>query len=153
MRMLKTMGIAVSVLALFATARAGAGDGLITVLSERSVAEAAEAARSIIEEKGLTFFFQVDHAANARSAGLSLRPTVVLVFGNPKIGTPLMEAAPSLAVDLPQKLLITAVDGETRILYNDPGYLAGRHGLSGDDPRIRKIRGVLESIAAGAAGR
>ena len=94
---------------------------------------------------------RVDHAANAETVDRSLRPTRLLVFGNPDLGTPLMEASPTTAIDLPQKMLVWADStGQVRLAYNDPQYLAERHGISGRDDALRTIGGALRKPARGA---
>ena len=128
---------------------------LVTVESDADVATTYDRLRSAVEANpNLSVMAEFDHAENAAGAGLNLRPTRVLVFGNPNAGTPLMQAAPTLAIDLPQKMLVYEGDGgQTMIAYNSPDYLAQRHGLSGQDERIAAIREVLASLARTASGR
>ncbi|MEM9092716.1 MAG: DUF302 domain-containing protein [Cyanobacteria bacterium P01_F01_bin.53] len=126
--------------------------GLVIKQSPHSVEDTEQRFISILEEKGLNVFATVDHAQNAEGAGLSLRPTRVVIFGNPKLGTPLMQCAQSLAIDLPQKMLIWEdEDGQVQVAYNDPRYLGGRHqlGACGNEV-IQTIAGALDNFSNGA---
>lgn len=124
-------------------------EGIVTVTSEDSVEETVSRIQGDIEGSDLTLMTTVDHASNAESAGEDLPPTTLLVFGNPTVGTPLMQAKRSVAIDLPQKMLVWDDDGQTRVSYNDPQYLADRHGIEGQDDRIEQIGTVLEGLAKG----
>ncbi len=102
----------------------------------------------------MTVFNRVNHAAGAEKVGKSLRPTELLVFGNPKVGAPLMLCSQSVAIDLPQKALIWEDDsGQVWISYNDPRYLALRHNLQGCEKILKKVAGALGNFTkkAGAA--
>jgi uncharacterized protein (DUF302 family)/uncharacterized membrane protein YidH (DUF202 family) len=106
------------------------GNGIITVESHHSVDQTVEKLEALLEAKGIKLFTLVDHSGEAKKAGMQMRPTKLLIFGNPKAGTPLMIASPSIAIDLPLKLLVWEdAGGRTRISYNDPAYLQERHGL------------------------
>ncbi len=117
--------------------------------SPYSVAETESRFVSLIEAKGLNVFATVDHAQNAESAGLNLPPTRVVIFGNPQLGTPLMQCAPSIAIDLPQKMLIWEEEsGQVQIAYNDPRYLGGRHRLGNcGNNVIQQIAGALDNFS------
>ncbi|MEV5967567.1 DUF302 domain-containing protein [Kribbella sp. NPDC051952] len=104
-------------------------DGLITKVAAGTVTEVTERFRTILETKGVTIFAVIDQAAAARSAGLSLRDTVLIIFGNPAAGTPIMELAPLTALDLPLKLLIWDDAGITRLAYYSPETISRRHDL------------------------
>jgi len=122
--------------------------GLITLKSNYSVAETADRFEAIVKEKGLSFFTRIDHSANATNAELELNPTQVILFGNPKAGTPLMKCAPSVAIDLPQKALFWADEGgDVWLSYNDPAYLRERHNIEGCDAVLDKITGLLNDLA------
>lgn len=126
--------------------------GLVIKQSPHSVEETEQRFISILEEKGLTVMTTVDHAQNAAGAGLELPPTKVVIFGNPKLGTPLMQCGPSIAIDLPQKMLIWEDEaGQVNVAYNDPRYLGGRHqlGACGNDV-IQQIAGALDNFSNGA---
>ena len=102
--------------------------------------------------KGLVVFAQIDHAAAAADVGLSLRPTELLVFGNAKGGTPLMQAVQTIGVDLPLKALVWQdASGVTWLSYNDPGWLAKRHGLAHEaDAAVRVLTAALDALARAA---
>jgi uncharacterized protein (DUF302 family) len=103
-------------------------NGLIQVISHYTVAETLERLRGALESKGLKIFAVIDHSGEAEKAGLKMRPTKVLIFGSPKGGTPLMVAAPTLAIDLPLKVLVAEdAEGRVWVTYNDPEYLKERH--------------------------
>ena len=129
--------------------------GLVIKPSPYSVEETEQRFISTLEEKGLKVFAQVDHAQNAEGAGLRLRPTRVVMFGNPKLGTPLMQCEQSVAIDLPQKMLIWQDEtGQVQIAYNDPRYLGGRHYLRAcGSEAIKQIASALDNLSAGAISR
>jgi uncharacterized protein (DUF302 family) len=104
--------------------------GVLTKLSPRSVPDTVARLTAMITNKGLRLFAIIDQAAEARQAGLELRDTTLVLFGSPAAGTPVMVAAPLAAVDLPLKVLVWDDTGQTKISYNDPGWLAVRHHLS-----------------------
>ena len=105
-------------------------NGLVQVLSRYSVDETLKRLQAIFSEKGLQVFSLIDHSAEAAKVGLTMKPTKVLIFGSPKAGTPLMVAAPTLAIDLPLKALIAEdAQGKVSVAYNDPIYLQTRHGV------------------------
>jgi len=105
-------------------------NGLVQVASHYSLEETVRRLQAAFVAKGMQVFAVIDHSGEAEKAGLKMRPTKVVIFGNPKGGTPLMVAAPSLAIDLPLKALV-AEDGQGKIsvTYNDPAYLKERHGV------------------------
>jgi len=107
-----------------------AGDGLISLRSNVGPTQTADRLKAELQASGLTLFAQIDHAAGAASAGLALRPTELFVFGNAKGGTPLMQATQTIGIDLPLKALIWEDEaGVCWFCYNDPAWLAERHGL------------------------
>ena len=127
--------------------------GLISTRSAFSVKETLDRLVREVEAKGLTVFCRIDHAANATDAGLQLRPTEVLIFGNAKGGTPLMVAAQSIGIDLPLKAVAWQdAGGQTWLAYNDPGWLTARHGIEaqGAGPAAA-MRSLLTSVTQGAA--
>jgi uncharacterized protein (DUF302 family) len=108
-----------------------------------------ERLRGILEAKGVTLFALVDHSGEAEKAGMKMPPTKLLIFGSPKAGTPVMLAAPSIAIDLPLKILVWQdADGKTRISYNAPEYLRDRHNVPAD---LMQNISVVEALAAKAA--
>jgi len=102
---------------------------------------------------GMTVFARIDHEAGAAEAGMSLRPTEVLIFGNPKGGTPLMQAAQTMGIDLPLKALVYQDEaGKTWIAYNDPRWLAARHGAArGHEKLLEVLTNALETVVKDAA--
>jgi uncharacterized protein (DUF302 family) len=125
--------------------------GLITLPSSHSAAETLARLEAILKEKGTHVFARVDHAAGAREAGLSLRPTTVLLFGNPQAGTPLMQSRQTIGIDLPLKALVWEDEaGQVWLSYNDPRYLAERHGVRVRPETIQAMSGALEALARAA---
>ncbi|NEZ67277.1 DUF302 domain-containing protein [Leptolyngbyaceae cyanobacterium CCMR0082] len=135
-----------------AVAQATGPTGLVVKSSPYSVGETETRFKKILETNGLNLFATVDHAQNASGVGLELRPTRVVIFGNPKLGTPLMQCQPTIAIDLPQKVLIWEDDqGQTQLAYNDPQYLGGRHRLDGCGVEaIKTVSGALNNLTNGA---
>ena len=130
-----------------------ADSGLITIASKHDVKTTIDRLEAAAKAKGLTIFARVDHAAGAAAVGMSLRPTELLIFGNARGGTPLMQAQQTIGIDLPLKALAFAdAAGKTSLCYNDVVWLAARHGLSGPGAEIAKVlAGVLASLCQGAA--
>src|SRR5271165_706720 len=107
-----------------------AGNGIVNVPSNHSVDQTVEKLKGILQAKGVTLFALVDHSGEAEKVGLKMPPTKLLIFGSPKGGTPLMLAAPSIAIDLPLKILVWEdSQGRVWVSYNSPEYLQERHGL------------------------
>jgi uncharacterized protein (DUF302 family) len=124
-------------------------NGIVTISGHQSVDQTVEKIEKILQAKGVKLFALIDHSGEAEKAGLKMRPTKLLILGNPKTGTPLMLAAPSVAIDLPLKVLVWEdSDGKTRISYNTPAYLQARHSLPAE--LVSNIAGV-EALAASAA--
>ncbi|WP_433633999.1 DUF302 domain-containing protein [Halomicrococcus sp. NG-SE-24] len=124
--------------------------GLVTVESDQSFDDTVTAIKQRIEASPLTLMTTVDHAANADSADLDLPPTTLLIFGNPEIGTQLMQASRTVAIDLPQKMLVWAEEETVHVTYNDPQYLAARHDIEGKDDLLQQVSMALESLATGS---
>jgi uncharacterized protein (DUF302 family) len=129
-----------------------AAEGLISIRSSHGPAETMSRLEAVVKAKGLTVFAHVDHAAGAASVGLSLRPTDLLIFGNAKGGTPLMQAVQTVGIDLPLKALVWQdASGATWLSYNDPSWLAERHGLGEDvKPTVGALAAALDAIAKSA---
>lgn len=121
-------------------------NGLVQISSHYGFDETVRRLQSAFEEKSLKVFAVVDHSGEAQKVGLEMHPTKVLIFGNPKGGTPLMVAAPSLAIDLPLKALVAeGPDGKVSVTYNSPEYLQRRHGVPAD--LIKNLAGAGAVIA------
>jgi uncharacterized protein (DUF302 family) len=147
------LGRGLIALALLLSGASLAADGMTVIDSQYGVAETEQRLVEAIEAKGMGVMAQIDHRANASSVGLDMRPTRLVIFGNPKGGTQLMQCAPTVAIDLPMKMLIWQ-EGETvRIGYNQAEYLVARHGI-GDcaAPVQTKMKQVLAGLAQTAAG-
>jgi uncharacterized protein (DUF302 family) len=106
---------------------------------------------ALLNKKGMTIFKRINHAKGAKSAGVDLRPTELLIFGNPKIGSPMMVCAQTIAIDLPQKALAWEDEsGQVWLSYNDPAYLEARHNMKGCDKVVNKVTNALFNFAKGA---
>lgn len=145
---------ALVILAFFTTASAaGAADGLVAVKSAQSVKETMNRLEEIVKQRGLNVFARIDHAAGAAKVGKSLRPTELLIFGNPQGGTPLMECAQTAGIDLPLKALAWEdASKQVWLGYNDPAYLAQRHGIA-NCPAVEKLRKALSGISEAAVAK
>ena len=134
---------------LSATAQAQA-DGLVSVASTRSAGDTMNRLEALVKERGLNVFARIDHAAGAAKVGKTLRSTELLIFGNPQGGTPLMECAQTAGIDLPLKALVwTDAAGKVMLSYNDPAYLAKRHGAT-TCPAVENLTKALSGIAQAA---
>ena len=123
-------------------------NGIVTIPSHHSVDETVERLKSILQSKGITLFAVIDHSGEAAKVGMKMPPTKLLIFGSPKAGTPLMLASPSIAIDLPLKILVWEdKQGKVWLSYNSPEYLAERHGLPQD--LVQNIA-VVATLAAKA---
>lgn len=156
------LGMAIYLISVRDSARAGnsaaekeqamsavTNNGILAKRSTHSVDETLEKLKSILQAKSVTLFAVVDHSGEAQKAGLAMPPTKLVIFGNPKAGTPLMLAAPSSAIDLPLKILISqAADGSVWLSYNSPEYLQQRHALPQE---LLQNIAVVEALANAAA--
>ncbi len=124
--------------------------GIVDLPSRYSVPETLDRLEAILKEKGLTIFGRVDHSGEAKKVGLDMQPTQLLIFGSPKAGTPMMVAAPSLAIDLPLKALAWQdAQGKVWLSYNSPEYLQQRHNIPADLLKNIAGAGALIQKAAG----
>jgi uncharacterized protein (DUF302 family) len=125
------------------------GNGIASILSNHSVDDTVQKLEAILQAKGVKLFALIDHSGEAEKAGMRMRPAKVLIFGNPKAGTPLMLESPGIAIDLPLRILVTEDEsGKVRISWNSPAYLQARHNLPAELlPNIA----VIETLAAKAA--
>lgn len=137
-----------------ATVAVSAGEGIISLTSDQDMDTTYTTLQSAIQNaEPLRLFAELDHAANAENVEMSLNPTRLLIFGNPVAGTPLMQAEQSIGIDLPQKMLVFEdADGVVTIAWNDPLYIAARHGITGQDERLTAIAALLSELASNAAG-
>jgi uncharacterized protein (DUF302 family) len=141
----------------FAFTAAAAANGLAAgqltaVESKHSVADAAGRLVKALEAKGIKVAAQIDHAAAAQAVGLDMPPAIVVMFGNPKLGTPLMLADPEIAIDLPMRMLIwQGADGKVRVGYADPAKIKERYALDGREDIVKTMSGALAAFAKAAA--
>ena len=125
--------------------------GMVKVESNHDVATTADNLENILKEKGMNVFARVNHAEGAKKVDMELRPTELVIFGNPKVGTPLMNCSQSVAIDLPQKALIYEDEsGKTWLMYNNPDYLNQRHKLDDCAAVLEKVSGALANFAKAA---
>lgn len=146
---MRHMLMATALLTMFLTSVSASGaQGLIAVKSNHNVEATADNLVNAFKNKGMTVFSRIDHAEGAAGVDMELAATQVVIFGNPKAGTPLMHCNRSVAIDLPQKALIWEDEaGDVWLGYNDPEYLKRRHDLTGCDEVIAKIGGALANFA------
>ncbi len=132
-------------------ATAAAANELVLKPSKYSVGESIDRLTAALEAKGIKPVARIDHTAAAKSAGLDLKPTVVLLFGNPKLGTPLMRASPTAAIDLPMRVVaFEDAAGKVMVGYTAPSTLKSRHGLVGVDAELATMTKALETFVAAA---
>ena len=123
-------------------------EGFVSKPSNHSVDQTVDRLKSILQSKGVALFALVDHSGEAAKVGIKMPPTKLLIFGSPKAGTPLMLAAPSIAIDLPLKILVSEdAQGKVWLSYNSAEYLKDRHGLPQD---LLQVIAVVETLAAKA---
>ena len=150
MRMTQSVLVAVW---LFVSSSVWWADGLIAVQSPHKPKDTMDRLESLLRQKGLTVFARVDHAAGAAKIGKSLRATELLIFGNPQGGTPFMECSQTVGIDLPLKALVWEdASGQVWIGYNDPAFLAQRHGVS-QCPVVENLKKALAGFAQEAIAR
>src|SRR5579863_7833962 len=126
-----------------------AAQGLTTIKSSHGPQDTTNRLEAAVKAKGMAVFARIDHAAGASSVGMSLNPTEVLIFGNARGGTPLMQAGQTIGIDLPLKALVWQdASGETWLSYNDPAWIAARHGLSDKETVIANLAAALDSVAS-----
>lgn len=144
--------IILTIISLFLfSSMAVADNGLVNVKSNHDVKTTADRLEKALQTKGMTIFKRINHAAGAEKVGKELRPTELVIFGNPKVGAPLMQCGQTMGIDLPQKALIWEDEtGNVWFTYNDPAYLAKRHGTKGCEKLITKIQNVLKNFSAAA---
>lgn len=124
-------------------------NGLVTIPCNHSVDDTVRKIEQVLRAKGITLFALIDHSGEAKKVGMRMNPTKLLVFGDPRAGTPLMIASPGIAIDLPLKILVREdAEGKTWLSYNSTSYLQARHNLPRD--LVSNIKGI-EALAAKAA--
>ena len=149
MRFLMMVGLVLFV--SIATGVTAADNGLVSVKSPHTVQETADRLENILKAKGMTIFNRINHGEGAGKVGVDLRPTELLIFGNPKVGAPLMKCAQSVGIDLPMKALIWQdSSGQAWLSYNAAGYLVERHAIVACEAVVEKIQNALRNFAAAA---
>jgi uncharacterized protein (DUF302 family) len=125
--------------------------GMIKIKSTHSVSETIDRLQSVLTKKGMTIFKRINHTAGASKVGMQIRPTELLIFGNPKVGTPLMQCSQTMALDLPQKALAYKdINGQVWLAYNNPAYMAKRHNIHGCKKAIQKVSNALAKFVNAA---
>jgi len=143
--------LVIAVLMILACPIAFADTGLVSVKSSHSVSNTMDRLEALLKKKGMKVFKRFNHAKGAKGVGVDLRPTELLLFGNPKIGSPLMKCAQTVAIDLPQKALVWKDEkGQVWLSYNAPSYLVSRHNMPGCEKVINKVTNALSKFAKGA---
>lgn len=128
-------------------------EGLISKKSQHSVSDTIDRLETALKEKGISIVARWSHDAAADKAGLTLRPTELLIFGNPKLGTPLMTSNQTAGIDLPLKALAWEdANGQVWLSYNDPEYIADRHDIEDRDEVVKKMTGALNKFTDAATG-
>jgi len=126
-------------------------EGLVTLESAYGVAETIDRLEAALEENGLTVVARIDHAKNADGVGEELRPTQLLIFGNPELGTALLQSDQTVGIDLPQKFLAWEdEEGRVFLSYNDPTFVTRRHGIADQDEVVQQTSDALAMLAGGA---
>lgn len=139
---------------IFSSSPVSGSHGMITVQSSHSVTVTAERLEPVLKKKGMTIFARIDHAAGAARVGKTLSPTILFIFGNPNAGTALMKCGQTSGIDLPLKILIWEDDsGLVKLSYNDPTYIADRHGISDCGQVVEKMTGVLKGFVDKVTGK
>jgi uncharacterized protein (DUF302 family) len=150
--MIKPYVLAAGLIALAVLSEGALADsGLLSVESRHDVPTTTDKLVATLEAKGIALFARIDHAAGAQSVDMELPPTVLVIFGTPKVGTPLMQCGRSVGIDLPLKALIWQdSDSKVWLTYNDPAYLGERHGLKGCEGPLKTLSGALKGIVEAA---
>jgi uncharacterized protein (DUF302 family) len=151
MKKIILMLLSIVCMAAFMALPASAQDGMVSVKSSHDVVTTANRLESALKEKGVTVFARIDHAAGAQRIGQTLKPTLLIIFGNPAMGTPLIQRSRSMGIDLPLKALIWEDSaGVVWFSYNAPEYLARRHGITEMGELIQKMGKALSNFASAA---
>lgn len=128
-----------------------ADDTVVKVSSPHSVTQTVDNFVAAVENAGAKVFARVDHALGGKNAGMEIPANQVVIFGNPKLGTPVIRDAPTAGLDLPLRVAVIETDDGTVIVYHAPEKLAAEHGLPADHPSITKMNGALKNLTAKAA--
>ncbi|MGD8559583.1 MAG: DUF302 domain-containing protein [Gammaproteobacteria bacterium] len=150
----KLVSVVLSVLLVSFVSVAWAGDnGMISKKSNYSVKETLDRLEDVLKKKGITIAVRWSHSENGKKAGIPIRPTELLIFGNPKLGTHFFTSNQTAGIDLPMKALAWKDEkGQVWLTYNDPAYIAKRHGINDRDDIIKKMSGALDKLSSVATG-
>jgi len=151
MNTIKNISVSVLVITLLVSTQINSeiSNGMIRIKSNNDVVTTINKLETALKNKGMTIFKRINHTAGAEKAGLQLRPTELLIFGNPKVGTPLMLCSQTAALDLPQKALAYKdKDGQVWLVYNDPAYMAERHDIQICKKPVQKVSAALANFAS-----
>jgi uncharacterized protein (DUF302 family) len=144
----------VALVSLLLVSAACAGDGLVSKKSDFAASETLDRLETVLKKKGITIFARVSHSAGAEGAGIALRPTELLIFGNPKLGSHFFTSRQTAGIDLPMKALAWEdADGQVWLTYNDPQYIADRHGIADRAEIVSKMTGALDKMTDAAIGK
>lgn len=144
----------VAVFTIFMYSTSSAGDGLVSKKSGFSAEQTLDRLEAVLKEKGITVFARVSHTKGAAGVGIELRPTELLIFGNPKLGSHFFTSNQTAGIDLPMKALAWQdADGQVWLTYNDPQYIADRHGIADRDEIVQKMTGALDKMTDAAIGK
>lgn len=148
------MRIAAALLILSLSATSAFSEPLVALESNFDVKQTLDRLAAELEKRGIKVAARIDHAAGAKAVGMELPPTEVLMFGNPRLGTPLMQSAPAIGIDLPMKMLAWQDKaGKVWIGYTAPNTLKERHGISDRDEVFKSMAGALDGLARSASGQ
>lgn len=152
--MTRAASFVVAIVAILAAAVPSLAQGLVTIESKRgSVTATVDALMQTLTSRGVNVVARVDHAQSAKAFGLDMPPSEVVIFGNPKLGTPLMQANPAIALDLPLRIAVwQAADGKVVVAYRAPAEVVAAHAITGKDDIVAMMAGALDAIAKKAAG-
>ena len=137
----------------FASVSLADDNGMITKKSNYSAKETIDRLEDVLKKKGITIAMRWNHSKKAEAVGISLRPTILLVFGNPKLGSNFFTSKQTSGIDLPMKALAWEDEkGQVWLTYNDPSYIAKRHGITDRDEVVKKMTGALDKFSSAATG-
>jgi uncharacterized protein (DUF302 family) len=153
MRIKLLVAFLVMLLVGFASVSVADDNGLVTKKSNYSVKETLDRLEGVLKEKGITIALRWSHSDNGNKVGIPLRPTDLLIFGNPKLGTNMFTSKQTAGIDFPMKALAWEDEkGQVWLTYNDPSYLAKRHGIADRDEVVKKMTGALDKFTSAATG-
>lgn len=152
-RSIVSLGVVILLLGLACASAAADDNGLISKKSNYSVSETLDRLEDVLKKKGITVALRWSHSENGKKVGIPIRPTELLIFGNPKLGTNFFTSKQTAGIDLPMKALAWEDEkGQVWLTYNDPAYIAERHGITDRDKIVKKMTGALDNLTSAATG-